>query len=213
MIHDLNADDMPQGSMAWRHKLLGVLDKIPTLSLGLMQQYALMQHYTLTGEQLTLSDITYYTDSLPASMPEPVRKRDRHKVWLVEQGLMRTVREGDLNFKLAMDNSLGVSNGVPVRSTDPLRQAKTSTIVFASLCTRAAIEGGLAPEQAYSLGDSYIQAIESSKTLSEVASFSSALYEDFIMRVHRCRTNPNLSKQIQACWRGRWAEAKRWCIR
>lgn len=35
---------------------------------------------------------------LPASIPEPVKKRDRHKVWLVEQGLMRMVEEGDLPF-------------------------------------------------------------------------------------------------------------------
>lgn len=199
MVHDLNAAHTMESSMAWRHELLGVLEKIPTLSLGLMQQYALMLHYTLTGEKLALCDITYYTDALSASMPEPVKKRDRHKVWLVKQGLMRMVEEGDLNYRFAMDSSLTVSSGVPVQSADPLRQVKTSTIVFASLCTRAAIRGGLSPQQAYGLGDSYIQALESSKTVSEVASLSSALYEDFILRVHRCRTNPALSKQIQAC--------------
>lgn len=199
LVHDLNTADMGEASMAWRHELLGVIEKIPTLSLGLMQQYALMLHYTLTGEKLALCDITYYTDDLPASIPEPVKKRDRHKVWLVEQGLMRMVEEGDLNYRFAMDSSLTVSSGVPVQSADPLRQVKTSTIVFASLCARAAIRGGLSPEQAYGLGDSYIQAVESSKTVSEVASLSSALYEDFILRVHRCRTNPALSKQIQAC--------------
>lgn len=199
MVHDLNTADMMEAGMAWRHELLGILEKIPTLSLGLMQQYALMLHYTLTGEKLALCDITYYTDTLPASMPEPAKKRDRHRVWLVEQGLMRMVEEGDLNYRFAMDSSLTVSSGVPVQSADPLRQAKTSTIVFASLCARAAIKGGLSPDQAYGLGDSYIQAVESSKTVTEVASLSSALYEDFILRVHRCRTNPALSKQIQAC--------------
>lgn len=152
MIHDLNTAEMMEVSMAWRYELLSILDKIPTLSLGLVDQYALMLHYILTGEKLTLSDLTYYTESLPTSFPEPMQKKDRHKVWLVEQGLMRMVREGDLNFKLAMDSSLGVSSGVPVQSADPLRQTKTSTIVFTSLCARAAIEGGLSPEQAYSLG-------------------------------------------------------------
>lgn len=199
MIHDLNTSDMIEANMAWRHELLGILEKIPTLSLGLMQQYALMLHCTLTGEKLALCDITYYTDALPASMPEAGKKRDRHKVWLLEQGLMRMVEEGDLNFRFAMDSSLAVSSGVPVQSADPLRQVKTSTIVFASLCVRAAIKGGVSPEQAYSLGDSYIQAVESSKTVSEVASLSSALYEDFVLRVHKCRANPALSKQIQDC--------------
>lgn len=68
-----------------------------------------------------------------------------------------------------------------------------------SLCTRAAIEGGLTPEQAYSLGDSYIQSAESARTISEVSAVNSAMYEDFVRRVHNGRTNPKLSPQIRAC--------------
>ena len=47
-----------------------------------------------------------------------------------------------------------------MQSSDVLRQSKTSIIVFTSLVCRAAIEGGLSPEEAYSLGDSYIQTAE-----------------------------------------------------
>ena len=43
---------------------------------------------------------------------------------------------------------MGISAGVPVRSDDALRQSKTSIIVFTSLVCRAAIEGGLSPEEA-----------------------------------------------------------------
>lgn len=199
MVHELNTADMVEVSMAWRHELLSILDKIPTLSVGMVSQYALMLHYALTGEKLFLSDITHYSSTLSAQESAPAQKKDRHKVWVNEQCLMRMVREGDLNFRLAVDSSHGISSGVPVQSADPLRQAKTSTIVFASLCTRAAIEGGLSPEQAYSLGDSYIQSVESAKTISEISALSDALYEDFIRRVHACRTNPDLSKQIQVC--------------
>lgn len=112
---------------------------------------------------------------------------------------MRMVREGDMNYKLALNSSFGVSSDVPLQSSNPLRQSKTSVIVFISLCARAAIEGGLSPEQAYSLGNSYIQSVESAKTISEISAISNAMYEDFITRVHNCRTNPALSKQIQAC--------------
>ena len=88
---------------------------------------------------------------------------------------------------------------MPVQSRDPLRQAKTSIIVFTSLCTRAAIEGGLSPEQAYSLGDNYIQSAESSKDISELSALSNIMYDDFIHRVHDCRVNPQYSKPIQEC--------------
>lgn len=183
--------------MTWQHELLNILDTVPTLSIMLMNQYALMLHYTLTGEKLFPSDINSLSSPLPGE--EKRTKKDRHRVWINEQGLMRMVREGDLSFKLAMDQAMGVSAGVPVQSADPLRQAKTSAVVFISLCTRAAIEGGLTPEQAYSLGDSYIQSAESARTISEVSAVNSAMYEDFVRRVHNCRTNPKLSPQIQAC--------------
>lgn len=80
-----------------------------------------------------------------------------------------------------------------------MQQILLSGVVFASLCTRAAIEGGLSPESAYSLGDSYIQSMTDSRTVSEPTVLMHEMYDDFIHRVHQCRTNPALSKQVQAC--------------
>ena len=72
-------------------------------------------------------------------------------------------------------------------------------IVFTSLVCRAAIEGGLSPEEAYALGDNYIQAAESAKTLDDLNPLSLMMYDDFICRVHKCRTNPKLSRPVQQC--------------
>ena len=71
--------------------------------------------------------------------------------------------------------------------------------MFTSLVCRAAIEGGLSPEEAYSLGDSYIQTTEAAKSLDELSPLAMMMYDDFIRRVHKHRTNPNLSMQIQKC--------------
>ena len=113
--------------------------------------------------------------------------------------MLQMVRTGDMNYKQALSNSMSISAGVPVQSSDVLRQSKTSIIVFTSLVCRAAIEGGLSPEEAYSLGDSYIQAAESAKSLDELSPLAMMMYDDFIRRVHKHRTNPNLSRQIQKC--------------
>ena len=88
---------------------------------------------------------------------------------------------------------------MPVRSDDALRQSKTSIIVFTSLVCRAAIEGGLSPEEAYALGDSYIQSAENAKTLEDLEPLGLMMYDDFVRRVHKCRTNPHLSQQVQKC--------------
>ena len=80
-----------------------------------------------------------------------------------------------------------------------MRQEKNSVIVFCSIVCRAAIEGGLSPEEAYSLGDFYIQSAENAKTLDELTAIPTLMYDDFIRRVHRCRTNPKLSPAVQKC--------------
>lgn len=185
-------------SVAWTMQLYEALKTVPVLQCTVLHRYALMMHYCLTGNHLTISDIN--SESLAqehSTVQQPAH--DRHKVWMAEQGLLQMVRTGDLNYKQALSASMGISAGVPVRSDDALRQSKTSIIVFTSLVCRAAIEGGLSPEEAYALGDSYIQSAENAKTLDDVEPLGLMMYDDFVRRVHKCRTNPNLSQQVQKC--------------
>lgn len=185
-------------SVAWSIHFYEILKKIPVVQSTILSRYQLMMHFCLTGERLTLSDV----DSealLPLQELTPDANHDRHKVWMAEQGLLQMVRTGDLNYQQALSASVGISAGVPVRSDDALRQSKTSVIVFISIVCRAAIEGGLSPEEAYALGDSYIQTAESARTLNELTPLSHMMYDDFIHRVHKCRTNPKLSRQVQQC--------------
>ncbi len=185
-------------SVAWTIQFYDVLKKVPVLQSTILNRYLLMMHYCLTGQRLELSSVN--SSALPeARMKKESPYRDRHKLWMAEQGMLQMVRTGDLNYKDALSNSISMSTGVPVQSTDVLRQGKTSIIVFTSLVCRAAIEGGLSPEEAYSLGDSYIQTAESAKSMDELYPLSTMMYDDFIHRVHKHRTNPNLSPQIQKC--------------
>ena len=185
-------------SVAWTMQLYEVIKKVPVLQITILNRYTLMLHYCLTGERLALSDLN--NEVLPIGhTADRDPHHDRHKVWMAEQGLLQMVRTGDLNYQQALSTSMGVSAGVPVRTDDALRQSKTSIIVFTSLVCRAAIEGGLSPEEAYALGDNYIQAAESAKTLDELNPLSHLMYDDFIHRVHKCRTNPKLSIQVQKC--------------
>ena len=185
-------------SVSWTMHLQQVLAKVPVLQNTILHRYTLMMHYCLTGIHLEISDINSET---PPKVYDPTYTpaHDRHKVWMAEQGLLQMVRTGDLNYKDALSASMTISTGVPVHSDDALRQSKISVIVFTSLVCRAAIEGGLSPEEAYALGDSYIQTAESAKTLDDLNPLSLMMYDDFIRRVHKCRTNPKLSRAVQQC--------------
>lgn len=184
-------------SLAWKHQMISAYNRIPVAQSPLFTRYLLMLHYCLTGEKLDASDTAIqqsFTEAVPVAA-----KRDRHRVWQAECALLDMVRDGDLNYKDALNTSMLISTGVPVLGRDPLRQAKTSVIVFTSIVCRAAIEGGLSPDAAYSLGDFYIQSAENACTYDEIRSIPAMMYDDFIRRVHRIRQSPRLSAPITQC--------------
>ena len=131
---------------------------------------------------------------------QPSAERDRNKVYQAEQALLQMVRDGNIiNYGWIFQRSASLSSGVPVQGKNPLRQQKTSIIVFITLVSRAAMEGGLSPEIAYPLGDSYIQTVEDCRDSGELNALSHAMYHDFIYRVHHLRANPDYSPAIQRC--------------
>ena len=67
---------------------------------------------------------------------------------------------------------------VGILADEPLRNAKNRAIVVVALACRAAMRGGIVPETAYSLSDSYIQKIEKCKDIPSVFHlFHTAEYE------------------------------------
>lgn len=185
---------------AWASALIRLLPDLPVLSYAIFTRYSIMVHNTLTGQQLGLEALR--TDAKQAEQPHRAPEeamRDRSKVYLSERAMLQMVRNGDINYYNVLQNSIRLSPGVPIQGQDPLRQMKTSNIVFTTLVCRAAMEGGLSPEIAYPLGDSYIQAVEDCHDSGELSALGHAMYHDFIYRVHHLRVNPNYSHAIQKC--------------
>lgn len=187
-------------SIAWKSRFMQSLAQVPVSQHVVFSRYILMLHYCLTGKHLQANDLSVLNAS-PSSAGRQGSgfHRDRYIVWNTERALLQMVRNGDLNYKTAFHHSSMVSNGVPLQGGAPLRQAKTSVIVFCSIVCRAAMEGGLSPEEAYSLGDAYIQNAENATTMDELTAISVMMYDDFIRRVHRCRSNPARSEAVQKC--------------
>ena len=184
----------------WRPRFMRILERIPVTSGIDFFRHVLMLHYCVTGQTLTNSDITFHSTPTGGKLQgRDFQKKDRMKTYMAEQALLRMVSEGDLNYKEALSRASAVSRGVAVNTGNSLQQVKLSQVVFITLCTRAAIEGGLSPEIAYSRGDAYIQDVMDCKSISDATYIGHTMYEDFIQLVHRGRSNPNLSKPIQSC--------------
>lgn len=191
-----NAEKTRDADMAWMRELSRCIYDLPVVMPKLIYQYALMLHCCVNQERVSQSDLIYEEAHSLTSAAQGTR--DRYRTWNYEQSLLQMVTNGDLGYKKAFSNVSNVSNGVPVQSQDPLRQAKTSVIVFTSLCTRAAIQGGLSPEVAYTLGDNYIQSVENCTRVTEIGSISYAMYSDFVERVHTLRIGKTASSLIRS---------------
>lgn len=189
-------------SVEFKIRVLEVLPRLPVVSSMLLMQYALMLHYCVNGEKLHRSDVEMQQAALErsgqAAAPGGVR-RDRAKTYEGERALLRMVREGDLGYRRVLERAGALSPGVRVNTGRPVQQALVSGVTFTSLCTRAAIEGGLSPDTAYTVGDGYIQSMLQCDNVAEMGGLINTMYADFIERVHKCRQNPQLSPLVQRC--------------
>ena len=184
---------------AWAVELFRLLPELPVMSYAVFTRYTLMVHNMLTGQQLGLEVFDAGSPGQENAPSGPRPGRDRSKIYLAERAMLQMVRNGDINYQGIFQNVVSGSPGVPVQGQDPLRQVKTSIIVFTSLVCRAAMEGGLSPEIAYPLGDSYIQSAEDCRDSGELSALAQTMYHDFIYRVHHLHVNPDYSHAIQKC--------------
>ena len=184
---------------SWADSLCDLLHDLPVMSYAIFIRYALIIHNTLTGQQLDLLALqSSYSSGLNIKNHE-VFSHDRYKIYALEKAMLDTVRRGDIDYMDALQNSMKLSTGVPVKGQEPLRQVKTSIIVFITLVSRAAMEGGLPPDIAYELGDSYIQSVEDCRDSGELSTLAHAMYHDFVYRVHYLHADPGYSHEIQKC--------------
>ncbi len=198
IYHGFVSKDFSGYSAAWIQTLKEALFRVPTSQYTVFARYLQMLHYCVAGQRIEISDIFVQDiQALPVSRQKPLK--DRHRVYNAEKAMLEMVKLGDLNYKDALNASMAISNGVGAHTSNPVRDASVSAVVFCSIVCRAAIEGGLSPEEAYGLGDAYIQSALDAGTVDEISTICISMYDDFVRRVHRMRENPQYSQPIQRC--------------
>ena len=186
-------------SAALRQNAAKLVRKLPILSWARVQEYALMLHYLITGEKIHQSDLRFFgSGALTPIGSDELLETDTHGTYQAEQEMLRMVREGDLELVRHIDRmAVTGTMGQLAKSGDTLRQMKNAVQVSVTLFSRAAIEGGLSPETAYTLCDRYFQNVETAKSLSELKSVATTMHRDFVERVHAVRTQ-KLSREIES---------------
>lgn len=192
-----------KNEVRWQLDMQSALREIPVGNSCIMNQYALMLHYILTGERITVNELRYAepkildltTEELTV---EQLKTENRKKVWDIEQEMINVIREGKLHHSFAA-NPASIGGMLLIHNDDPLRQPKDSLIVFISMCARAAVEGGLSIDVAYTLADHYIEQVETARTTQEIISLNMRMYDDLRYRVYRCQNTLHYSTPVRQC--------------
>lgn len=157
-------------------------------------------NYILNGEKLSLADITLYESEQEnrfqhLSDETLLRNSDfatrnvqeqtyDHNTLKIEQEILRFVRKGDCDaLRQWVTSAPAVRGGV--LAGDQLRQIKNTFIVTVTLVSRAAIQGGMDPQDALMLSDSSIQKCELVPTPDQVTKLMFHTILEFTQRVNR----------------------------
>ena len=174
--------------------LIDCVMHIPVISTVSFFQFTALLHRYVTGSAVSVSDFIY---DMPTEYRHESAEERSHSPLINEYQLLGHVKSGNLDFRGALATAGTGSRGIRA-SIDPIRQAKYSVVAFITLCARAAIEGGLSADVAYTLSDTYTEMVDGCRSISEIAAVSHTMYEDYIRRVHKIRSAPCISRPIQS---------------
>ena len=188
-----------QISPSFQKQYIRIMKGISVVPSLLFQQYALMLHFCVNGEKLNRSDI-HYQPRNKIIFPNPAEADrnnfDRVSTYQTEILLLRMVREGDAQYKQAVAKADYLFNSAHPRA---LQSAVIDATSFTNLCIREAIAAGISADTAFAVGEGYIESMRQCRSFSELTSLNLTMYEDFIFRVRKNRTNPAVSSQVKRC--------------
>ncbi len=162
------------------------LRSIPSYPLRSFLQILCAFAYFLNGEKLTIGDILLADLQLPEedlpAPPSPEEHSTGHNTYDLEKTMLSYIEHGrpDELEKLFRQPATGRAGTM---AQDTLRQQKNLLIVTATLCSRAAIRGGMNPETAFGLSDLYIQKAELMGSYEGLAGLSLQMALDYAKKV------------------------------
>ncbi len=111
-------------------------------------------------------------------------KQFQHPPYALEQEICRLIANGD---KESSESILAEINAAPraLLAPDPVRSLKNSLIASCTFMTRAAISGGVSPDEAFTLSDSFIQRMEACTTIEQLLPFEGEMIRVFTARVNQ----------------------------
>ena len=174
-------------------KLMRFIRRVPVISSETAFMYAGMLHYCIHRSSVRPEEIEFWSEPVEAAEEAVWGDVNYHGSWLAEQQLFRSIQEG----RFEDHSKINTGQIGKIGGGDPLRQAKNEMIVFAVICSRAAILGGVSSEGALNLSDYYVGNIEKAGTVSEVYNIGAQMHKSYLQRVRKARAAASKSMLVR----------------
>ncbi|MDD4311097.1 MAG: AraC family transcriptional regulator [Eubacteriales bacterium] len=137
-------------------------------------------------------DDSYYSQTMDYRT-----RQFQHVPYAIELEICRMIANGDT---ISSKHILGDINRLPRAklANTPVRSLKNSLICSCTFMARAAISGGVKPDEAFTLSDAFIQRIEAAPTTNHLADFEAEMIESFTTRVQTARGSRHSAAVNQA---------------
>lgn len=141
-----------------------------------------------------------FTNKYSRDFAEQRHEEMGHSTYMEERVILDLVRKGQIDQLEATYRAMPEIRYGHM-SSNPLRQLFYGCIANTTLVTRAAIEGGLYEETAFTLSDLYIRRMELCKTTGELSQLNEQMGLDFTQQVNRIKTSfqEEVSRPVQQC--------------
>ena len=187
------------------------MHQIVHIPLERLMQILCFLNYALNNEKYFLQDY-FIDDSLQEKLNEAMTRQDAdrifsnnlpeqnillHNTYDLERNIMNMIRKGDsVSLSKLLKNSSGFNIGM--MADHPLRQSKNTFIVIATLASRSAIQGGMDPDDAFTLSDEYIQKCELLNDFYQINNLRYLMMMDFTKRVNQLQEGSQTSQLVAA---------------
>lgn len=199
-----------ESSVFARRQMGRILEHVPVVMMPMMSQYAIMLHYAIRDEKITSGEFFYQNEEYVEPSAGIVEETSEKESYIAksrasaererntEQLLMQGIREGNSEFIIGLNKEVEATYALETDTGDILRDSKNTVLVFNALCSRAAMEGGVPVSTANEISRRYAQEIERCDSVTKLTKLNNVLVDEYTMRVYSCRTNPQISSEIQA---------------
>lgn len=196
--------------MLQTHHLSEAGFRLPYCDIKTFGACVLMLHHFLTGEEMSLDELwrknelqDYDVDETRASVSNVIFQRQEyelpHNPYDQEVRELDSIRRGDV--EMLRQSLKETYQGEEGRlSKDQVRQAKNIAICVITLASRAAIEGGMLPEEAFSMVDGYVLQIEEMNSVVKINAMARQAeyeYAKAVAGIHKKRQKNELIERTK----------------